>query len=120
MWDWYSGLPDHDKAMAQRAMRIAAYGAVFGFFAALDGSRAIDDPPHGQLRLTYINSDGSEVPLNLTDQIGIQEADELHALWTGEVFPTPSRCPDRPTAHSLAGACAGAGATSCRSRLSRQ
>ena len=87
MWDWYSGLPHHDKAMAQHAMRIAAYGAVFGFFAALDGSRSVDDPPHGQLRLTYIAPDGSEVPLNLTDQVGIQEADELHALWAGEVFP---------------------------------
>lgn len=87
MWDWYTGLPRHDKAMARHAMRIAAYGAIFNFFAALDGSAAIDDPPHGQLRLTYISPDGSEVPLNLTGQVSIPEADELHALWTAEVFP---------------------------------
>ena len=73
--------------MIRQAMRIAAYSAIFGFFAALDGSRAHRDPPHGQLRLTYSSPDGSEVPLNLTDQVSIQEADELHALWTGEVFP---------------------------------
>src|SRR5262249_51997071 len=44
MWDWYTGLPGPDKAMVQHAMRIAAYGAIFHFFAALDGSAAIDDP----------------------------------------------------------------------------
>src|ERR1700678_3532158 len=44
MWDWYTSLPDYDKAMVRQAMRIAAYGAIFGFFAALDGSRSIDDP----------------------------------------------------------------------------
>ena len=87
MRDWYSGVPDHDKAMVRHAMRIAGYSAIFGFFAALDDSRAIDEPPHGKLRLTYISPDGSEVPLNLTDQVGLQEANELHALWTGEVFP---------------------------------
>jgi hypothetical protein len=73
MWDWYSGLPDYDKAMVRQAMRVAGYSAIFGFFAALDGSRAIDDPPHGKLRLAYIGPDGSEVPLNLTDQVGNRE-----------------------------------------------
>jgi hypothetical protein len=79
--------PARDKAMVQHAMRIAAYGAVFHFFAALDGSAVIDDPPHGQLRLTYLSPDGSEVPLNITDQVSLPDVDELHALWTGEVFP---------------------------------
>jgi hypothetical protein len=87
MWDWYTGLPGPDKAMVQHAMRIAAYGAIFHFFAALDGSAAIDDPPHGQLRLTYLTPDGGEVPLNLTGQVSVPDVDELHALWTGEVFP---------------------------------
>jgi len=87
MWDWYTGLPGPDKAMVRHAMRIAAYGAIFGFFATLDGSAVIDDPPHGQLRLTYLAPDGSEVPLNLTAQASVPEADELHALWTGAVFP---------------------------------
>jgi hypothetical protein len=74
MWHWYTGLPAYDKAMVRQAMRIPGYGAIFGFFAALDGSRSIDNPPHGHLRLTYIGPDGSEVPLNLTDQVSIQEA----------------------------------------------
>ncbi len=87
MWDWYTGLPGPDKAMVQHAMRIAAYGAIFHFFAALDGSAAIDDPPHGQLRLTYLTLGGGEVPLNLTGQVSVPDVDELHALWTGEVFP---------------------------------
>jgi hypothetical protein len=94
MWDWYTGLPDYDKAMVRQAMRIAAYGAIFGFFAALDGSRSIDDPPHGQLRLTYISPDGSEVPLNLTDQVSSREVDDLVALWGGGVFPYTEPLPE--------------------------
>jgi hypothetical protein len=87
MWDWYTSLPGRDQAMVRHSMRIAAYGAIFHFFAALDGSAVIDDPPHGQLRLTYISPDGREMPLNLTSQVSISEVDELHALWAGEVFP---------------------------------
>lgn len=94
MWDWYTRLPERDQAFVRHAMRIAAYGAVFHFFAALDGSAVIDDPPHGQLRLTYIGPDASEQPLNLTDQVSIADMDELHALWTNEVFPYTETLPD--------------------------
>lgn len=41
IWDWYSGLPDHDNAMVQHVMRIAAYRAIFGVFAVLD--REVDE-----------------------------------------------------------------------------
>lgn len=87
MWDWYTGLTDRDKALVRHAMRIAAYASIFNLFAMLDGSKVIDDPPHGRLRLSYISPDGSEQPLNLTDQMSPPEVDELHALWTTEVFP---------------------------------
>ena len=87
MWDWYTGLTDRDKALVRQAMRIAAYASIFDLFAMLDGSKVIDNPPHGDLRLTYIGPDGSEQPLNLTDQVSLPEVDELHALWTTEVFP---------------------------------
>jgi hypothetical protein len=93
IWDWYTGLPERDQAFVRHTMRIAAYGAVFNFFAALDGSAVIDNL-HGQLRLTYLGPDGSEQPLNLTDQVGIAEVDELHALWTNEVFPYTEALPD--------------------------
>ena len=87
MWEWYTGLPDRDQALVRHALRIAAYAAVFNLFAVLDGSAVIDDPPHGQLRLTYVGPDGREQPLNLNDRVSISEVDELHSLWTTEVFP---------------------------------
>jgi hypothetical protein len=82
-----------DPAVGEEALRPVG-GAIFGFFAALDGSRSIDDPPHGQLRLTYISPDGSEVPLNLTDQVSSREVDDLHALWGAEVFPYTEPLPE--------------------------
>jgi hypothetical protein len=81
MWDWYTALPGHDQAHVQRAMRIAAYSALFGFFVVLDGVRAIDQIPHGELRLIYTDHDGNEQQLNRP------EVEELHALWPAEVFP---------------------------------
>lgn len=94
MWDWYTRLPERDQGFVRHAMRIAAYSSVFGVFAMLDGSRVIDNPPHGQLRLTYIGPDASEQPLNLSDQVSIADLDELHALWTTEVFPYTEALPD--------------------------
>jgi hypothetical protein len=87
LWDWYTSLPDRHQALVRYTMRITAYAAVFQLFAVLDGSVVIDNPPHGQLRLTYVGPDGREQPLNLNDQVDISEVDELHALWTTEVFP---------------------------------
>ena len=68
------------------AMRIVAYAAVFNLFAVLDGSAIIGNPPHGQLRLTYVGPDRSEHPLNLNDRLSISAVDELHSLWTTEVI----------------------------------
>ena len=94
MWAWYTSLPDRDQAMVRQAMRIAGYGAIFGVFAALDGSAAIDDPPHGQLRLIYISPDGSEVPLNLTGQVSVPTLTNCTHSGPERYCPTPSRCPE--------------------------
>jgi hypothetical protein len=88
MWDWYTALSARDQGFVGHAMRIAAYGAVFGFFDVLDGSRVVDDPPHGELRLIYAGPDGSEQQLNRPD------VEELHALWTNEVFPYTETLPE--------------------------
>jgi hypothetical protein len=88
MWDWYSGLSGRDKALVCQVMRIAAYGSVFGFFAVLDGARAIDDVPHGELELTYVDPRGNRVQLN------VPHVEELHTLWTEQVFPYTEPLPD--------------------------
>lgn len=62
--DWYDGLSPEDKSMVAEAVRAAAATAVFGFLCVLDGIRAIDDPPHGELRLTIIDASGAERRLN--------------------------------------------------------
>ena len=54
----------------------------------LDGASVIDEPPHGTLRLVYVNPVGDEVRLNRP------EVEELHALWTNEVFPYSEPLPD--------------------------
>jgi hypothetical protein len=81
IWDWYTALPERDRTMVRQAMRIAAYRALFRFFALLDGSAVADDPPHGELRLEFVDPDGNERQLN------IPESAELHELWAGVVFP---------------------------------
>ena len=78
---WFNELPAKDRGYLEWTLRVAAYSAIFSVLAALDGSRAIDDPPHGELRLTYVGADGGEVRLNQP------EIEELHGLWTNEVFP---------------------------------
>jgi hypothetical protein len=87
LWDWYAALPDRDKGLVGQAMRISAYGALFGIFAMIDGVRVFDDLPHGELRLTYIASDGTEQRLNGSPP----DLDELHSLWTAEIFPYTER-----------------------------
>ena len=83
LWDWYTALPERDKTLVRHAMRISAYGALFGVFAMIDGVRQVDDPPHGELRLTYVAPDGSEQPLRGPGP----DLDELHSLWAAEAFP---------------------------------
>lgn len=85
LWEWYTALPERDQALVRHAMRISAYRALFGVFAMIDGVRQIDDPPHGALKLTYVAPDGTEQPLS---RFGPDpDLDELHSLWTTEVFP---------------------------------
>ena len=81
-------LPDHDRAQVRHAMRIAAYGAVFNFLAVLDGVAAIENPPRGEVRLTYIDPDGGQLQLNRP------EVEELHGLRPNEVFPYTELLPD--------------------------
>lgn len=38
---WFNGLSEHDKVMAEKAMNLAVRHAVFGVFAVLDGSTAV-------------------------------------------------------------------------------
>ena len=83
LWDWYTALPDPDRRLVRQAMKISAYGALFGMFAMIDGVCQVDDPPHGELRLTYIAPDGAE---HLLSGPG-PDMDELHSLWAAEVFP---------------------------------
>ena len=49
MREWCVALPDRHQAFVRHAMRIAAYDAVLGFLAVLNGARVVDDPPHGEL-----------------------------------------------------------------------
>jgi hypothetical protein len=78
---WYDSLDQRGQTNVRRILRIVGYSTLFGVFAVLDGSRVIDDPPHGRLRLTYVGPDGTEVTLNEP------QVEELHALWSAEVFP---------------------------------
>jgi hypothetical protein len=90
LWDWYTALPERDQALVRHAMRISAYGALFGVFAMIDGVRQVDDPPHGELKLTYVAPDGTEHPLSGMGS----DLDELHSLWTTEVFPYTEPLPE--------------------------
>ena len=85
MWDWYTALSQRDQALVRHAMRISAYGALFGVFAMIDGVRQVDDPPHGELKLTYVAPDGTEQPLS--GPATNAALSELHSLWAAEVFP---------------------------------
>jgi len=77
---WFNALPARDQQYVRWTLRVAAYSAVFGLLSALDGARTIDNA-HGEICLTYIGPDGLTVRLNQP------EVEELHALWTNEVFP---------------------------------
>jgi hypothetical protein len=90
LWDWYTALPERDQALVRHAMRISAYGALFGVFTMIDGVAQVDDPPHGELKLTYVGPDGTEHPLSGMGP----DLDELHSLWTSEVFPYTEPLPE--------------------------
>ena len=74
--EWYEGLSLDDRTMVTEALRRVADLATFGFLCVLDGVRVIDDPPHGELRLTFTDAEGVEHVLN-------SHAMELHDLFRG-------------------------------------
>jgi hypothetical protein len=74
--EWYEGLGHDDRTMLTEALRRVADFATFGFLCVLDGVSVIDDPPHGQLRLTFTDADGVEQTLNAPPP-------DLHDLFRG-------------------------------------
>jgi hypothetical protein len=87
--EWYTALPERDKAPVRHAMRLLAYGALFGIFAIIDGVSQVDDPPHGELKLTYVGLDRTEHPLSGMgpDRTSCTPFAPLRSS------PTPSPCP---------------------------
>jgi hypothetical protein len=75
--EWFRSLDNEGRTFVQFVARSAAHATLFGVLAALDGVRVVDDPPHGNLRLTYVASDGDESLLNPP---GADLHDELNAL----------------------------------------
>ncbi|HKQ35903.1 MAG TPA: hypothetical protein VJT11_11405 [Nitrospiraceae bacterium] len=54
---WYNQLPDADLEHVHSAISTAVHQALFGFFAVLDGARAIEDgPDKGRLELIYVGN----------------------------------------------------------------
>lgn len=65
---WFNGLADVDARRVEEVVREAVDEAVFGFFAALDGSRTIAS---GRFELRHV--DVASVLLNDPDGIGLNE-----------------------------------------------
>jgi hypothetical protein len=61
---WFNGLSEADRRFVHYVVRDATHAALFGVLTLLDGVRALDDPPHGALRLTLVAPDGRESLLN--------------------------------------------------------
>jgi hypothetical protein len=77
--------------MVVECIRDAAHAAVFGFLCILDGARAIDNPPHVDLRLTAVDPQGTGTTL-----ASGSEPFELHNEFNGLVQPTSEPWPPRP------------------------
>jgi hypothetical protein len=90
LWEWYTALPERDKALVRHAMRILPYGALFGIFAMIDGVSQVGDPPHGGLKLTYVGLDRTEHPLSGMGS----DVDELHSLCATEIVPYTEPLPE--------------------------
>jgi hypothetical protein len=54
---WYRGLSDTDREMVVSVARLSADHSVFGFLAVLDGARAWESAPRGDLRLLAGNGE---------------------------------------------------------------
>lgn len=74
---WFQSLEEHERTLVGFVVRLAAHATLFNVLTALDGVRAIGDPPHGALRLTYVSPEGTEALLN---PVGAELHDELNAL----------------------------------------
>jgi len=79
---WFRRLPVPDQQMVTECVRDAAHSAVFGLLCVVDGVRAIDDPPHVELRLTATKTDGTTS--TLASGFGTFE---LHDEFNGLVHP---------------------------------
>jgi hypothetical protein len=75
--EWYGNLGADDQAMVAAVVRQAAHFGVFQFVYILDGACVIDDPPHVELRLIAVESDGTESVLN---DPSLDLHDEFNAL----------------------------------------
>lgn len=74
MSDWYKGLSPADRAMVVDAMTLAAETTAFGFFAVLDGVRAIERVPGGELELWFVRPDAR-------DRLNDPDEEELHETY---------------------------------------
>lgn len=78
--EWFNGLSPEEQRCVRWVVRDAAYAAIFNVTALLDGVATIDDQ-RGRLTLSHMSREGTQTQLNQP------ELEELHSLWTSEVFP---------------------------------
>ena len=77
---WFSSLPDSDRARVEQLAQLAVHSGIFGMLAVLDGVSAIESgPDKGKLELSYRR--GGEEHL-LTDE----RQEYLHDLYQSEVY----------------------------------
>jgi len=72
MSNWYNGLEEGQKKIADKIIAESAYGAVFGFLCILDGVRAIEGKDKGVLKLYYERRD-EQILLNDQNRFGLHE-----------------------------------------------
>jgi hypothetical protein len=86
---WFNDVPERDQAFVAWCISLGAYSAIFSLLATLDRVSFVDPSPHEELRLVHVSADGQETLLNDF------QGEELHALWTNEVFPFADELPER-------------------------
>lgn len=92
---WFSQLSAGDQQMVVECVRDAAHAAVFGLLCVLDGVRAIDDPPHDDLRLTATSQNGITTTLASSS-----DPFELHDEFNRLVHPPSEPWPPDPKSSS--------------------
>ena len=60
---WYNRLDPQDQVMVKQMLEVVAQHVAFGFFAVLDGARAVEGAgsPKGYFELRYITGDQEEI-----------------------------------------------------------